>query len=359
MNSELRAPGPYPIGFNSDLFPIGINTHASRCMANAPHLFEDLRLSDKGKVQGINDGLEIKGKGTFKFKIEDENGQMHKIKIPNSLYLPGLERCLLLPQHWAPEAGDEHPLPEDTWCKNMATHNILFWDQKRFQKLIPRSSLMNTLVSYTSPSSRAYRAFASTFEALKAPFFCQEHVLQYPGQRPIATEGPFDPMDLLSQEEFIAKENLNLKKQKRTLVNEGVTLDNETVQTSNLPSTPANNKPHPGTACQGTLTFDPSPPLEEEEEFQLAAANNQAKMMQWHYLLGHLSFPKLMVLAKNGKIPCRLAKVPLSKCAGCLFGAVMKLPWRGKQSKATHQVIVVTKPGECMSVDHMVSTHVG
>jgi hypothetical protein len=85
MNSELRAPGPYPIGFDSDLFPIGIDTHASRCMANAPHLFEDLWLSNKGKVQGINNGLEIKGKGTFKFEIEDNNGQMHEIKIPNSL----------------------------------------------------------------------------------------------------------------------------------------------------------------------------------------------------------------------------------------------------------------------------------
>jgi hypothetical protein len=126
MNSELRAPGPYPIGFNSDSLPIGIDTHASRCIANAPHLFEDLRLSNKGIVQGINDGLEIKGKRTIKFKIEDNSRRMHKIKIPNSLYLPGLERCLLLPQHWVQEAGDKHPLPEGTWCKNTATHNILF-----------------------------------------------------------------------------------------------------------------------------------------------------------------------------------------------------------------------------------------
>jgi hypothetical protein len=359
MNSELWAQGPYPIGFDSDSPPIGINTHASRCMANAPHLFEDLRLSNKGKVQGINNGLEIKGKGTFKIKIEDDNGRTHEIKIPNSLYLPGLERCLLSPQHWAQEAGDEHPLPEGAWCKNTATHNILFWDQKYFQKSVPHSSLMNTPVFYTAPSSRAYQAFTSTFEALEAPFFCQEHVLQYPGQRPIATEGPFDPMDLLSREEFIAEENLNLEKQKRMLVNEGVTLDNETVQTSNLLSTPANDEPHPGTACQGALTVNPSPPLEKDEEFQLAAADNQAELMQWHYRLSHLSFPKLKVLANNGKIPCRLAKVPPPKCAGCLFGAMTKLPWRGKESKATHQVFVATKPGECMSIDHMVSTHVG
>jgi hypothetical protein len=61
-------------------------------MAGYPHLFEDLRLSDEGQVEGINDRLKIMGKGTFKFKIEDNNGRTHEIKIPSSLYLPGLKR---------------------------------------------------------------------------------------------------------------------------------------------------------------------------------------------------------------------------------------------------------------------------
>jgi hypothetical protein len=74
MNSELQAPGPYPIGFDSDSFPIGIDTHALQCMAGYPHLFKDLQLFDKGEVEGINNRLKIMGKGTFKFKIEDDNG---------------------------------------------------------------------------------------------------------------------------------------------------------------------------------------------------------------------------------------------------------------------------------------------
>jgi hypothetical protein len=165
-------------------------------------------------------------------------------------------------------------------------------------------------------------------------------------------------MDLLSCEEFIAKENLLLEKQQKS-VDEGVTEDNEAVQMANLPPLPANDKPHPGVACRGALTFDPSLPLEEDKEFQLAAANDQAELMRWHYRLCHLSFPKLKVLAKNGEIPRRLAKVPPPKCVGCLFGAMTKIPWCGKESKATHQVFVAIKPGECVSIDHMVSTHVG
>ncbi len=36
------------IQFDSDSYPIRINTHASCCMVNAPHLFEDLKLGDVG-----------------------------------------------------------------------------------------------------------------------------------------------------------------------------------------------------------------------------------------------------------------------------------------------------------------------
>ena len=81
--------------------------------------------------------------------------------------------------------------------------------------------------------------------------------------------------------------------------------------------------------------------------------------MRWHYRLGHLSFPKLKTLAKNGEIPRRLAKAPPPKCAGRLFGTMTKLPWRSKESKSSHEVFTATKPGECVSVDHMISTQVG
>ena len=91
--------GILAIRFGSNSYPIGVDCHASRCMANNPHLFEDLKLNAVGEVEGIKLGLDIKGTGTFKFKIKDNNGMLHEIKIPNSLYVPELKRCLLSPQH--------------------------------------------------------------------------------------------------------------------------------------------------------------------------------------------------------------------------------------------------------------------
>jgi hypothetical protein len=50
-------------------------------MANKAHLFEDLRINkDKGQVDGISEGLEIVGKGTFKFNIKDDGGRQHNFK---------------------------------------------------------------------------------------------------------------------------------------------------------------------------------------------------------------------------------------------------------------------------------------
>ena len=81
----------------------------------------------------------------------------------------------------------------------------------------------------------------------------------------------------------------------------------------------------------GPLTFDPTPQLEDDEQHQHVATDDQAELMQWHHCLGHLSFPKLKKLASIGKIPKQLAKVKPPVCAGCLFSAMTKVPWQGKE----------------------------
>jgi hypothetical protein len=63
------------IRFDSDSYPIGIDCHASCCMVNSLHLFKNLQLNQGGEVAGINSGLEIKRIGTFKFKVDNNNGK--------------------------------------------------------------------------------------------------------------------------------------------------------------------------------------------------------------------------------------------------------------------------------------------
>ena len=144
-------------------------------MVNDTHLFEDLCLNENnGQVSGIADGLAIEGKGTFKFDITNKDGKRHTIKIKNSLYVPKMRRCLLLPQHWAQEAKDG-----ETWMefkREFLYDCILNW--KGGKKTIPNQPSTNVLVFYTASSSLHYCAFAATFEAMEASFFRWEQVLQ-------------------------------------------------------------------------------------------------------------------------------------------------------------------------------------
>jgi hypothetical protein len=81
--------------------------------------------------------------------------------------------------------------------------------------------------------------------------------------------------------------------------------------------------------------------------------------MRWQHHLGHLSFSKLKKSAIIGKIPKRLAKVKPPVCAGCLFGAMTKVPWWGKEGESDHNVFMATKPGQIIIVDQMISMQVG
>ncbi len=61
----------------------------------------------------------------------------------------------------------------------------------------------NTPIFTTAPLSHAYCAFATTFEALEAPYYRKETVLQYPCLNLMDDEPELAP------EKFVAEENLN------------------------------------------------------------------------------------------------------------------------------------------------------
>ncbi len=66
----------------------------------------------------------------------------------------------------------------------------------------------------------------------------------------------------------------------------------------------------------------------------------------------------LHCLADNGEIPRKLQAVTPPKCAGCIFGAMTKVPWQTRATPSKH-VFIASAPGKCMSVDQLQSTQVG
>jgi hypothetical protein len=78
--AATRLPYQVPrMRFNTDSFVIGIDTFASIMLGNHPDQFEDLKMHNNTEVEGIKGGLDIKGSGTFKFHIEDNEGGVHLI----------------------------------------------------------------------------------------------------------------------------------------------------------------------------------------------------------------------------------------------------------------------------------------
>jgi hypothetical protein len=132
--------------------------------------------------------------------------------IPESLYVPGMKKCLLSPQHWVQTA----------WMGNLDDCCILFWG--RGQKTIPFSTTTNVPTFFTIPSSRMYQTFATTFEACEAPFFQRETVLQVPGCTLLRENAKITP------EEFVAKEYFHHGNRKQ-LIDDKVNKDDETICT--------------------------------------------------------------------------------------------------------------------------------
>ena len=72
--------------------------------------------------------------------------------------------------------------------------------------------------------------------------------------------------------------------------------------------------------------------------------------------MGHLSFTKVQEMAKHGIFPSRIAKCAVPICSACQYAKVTRRQWHTKSRKHNQDVIESpTKPGQCVSVDQLVS----
>ncbi len=174
----------------------------------------DLKIHNNTEVERIKGGSDIKGTGTFKFHIKDDEGGVHLIEIPNCKYVPDLKVGLLSPHHWAQEAKDHYPVPKGTKTNTDDEALMLIWKQQRHQWIIPYHPLTNTPSFHTAPASCTYPAFVALYEAAEVQYHHREHVLQMPGR-------------LHLDKEFTAEENVHADILKKLpLASEGATSNN-------------------------------------------------------------------------------------------------------------------------------------
>ena len=91
----------------------------------------------------------------------------------------------------------------------------------------------------------------------------------------------------------------------------------------------------------------------------IAMQRKKTRLLMYHEKLGHLSFSILRLLARAGIIPKDLATVDPPTCPGCAYGKAHKLKWRHKGIKNRKRIKVATAPGQVVSMDQLISPHLG
>jgi hypothetical protein len=330
--------------------------------------FENLFLHHNEPVSGIAGGLRSAGTGTFCFKIEDEQGNLHTIKLYGSAYVPGLPMTFLCPQHWS-QHKEGKTSKDGIYMRASGRGCWLVWNKGRSRKPVPYNPATNTPSFNSAPGSFNYCAFEATYLAMDASHLRNQTVSFNNLQN--SHQPPLDPA------EFIPNEDFNLTVKEDLQASERVSAFDETEHTSNLshldldplalcPLHPTGH--HKWGECshnpvnvqhqkRGILTFSPTPTRDDAEADNdyISAMDDQADLLQWHCCLGHVSFNRLKQLPLIGETPKMLATVQQPKCAGCLFGKMTKVPWRIK-GKANNTVHKATYPGKCVSVDQLQST---
>ena len=151
--------------FDSDSFLIGVDNHASYSISNdSRHFISEIQPVHNKGLKGISGKLKVEGVGTIKWMIEDDDGKRHAIIIPNALYVPTSNHCLLSPQHWAQTANDHYPKRRGTWCATYDDSIVLHWKQNQYKRTLPLDKSTNTGKMRSAAGFTRYRVFAATID---------------------------------------------------------------------------------------------------------------------------------------------------------------------------------------------------
>ena len=128
-----------------------IDSAASRVFSGVRSDFTDFKENKDLKVDGIASGLQSGGTGTIRWDIIDDLGAPRELICHNAVYVPGLPKRLLSPQHMFQEQGD---FDESEFAVRGASG--IFRMAEGWTKLVTYCRLTNLpIMSCTSCSHRA------------------------------------------------------------------------------------------------------------------------------------------------------------------------------------------------------------
>jgi hypothetical protein len=330
------------IRFDTDSASIGIDNRASACIS---HRIEDF----DGPVHKVNRAIKGFGGerttnvfiGTIVWKWCDDEGLVHKFRIPNSYYVPDGNVRLLSPQHWAKtqKGSTRDGIGETT----TSFQSVLFWNNRKHRLTVHLSKKDNVATFFLAPGYKTFDLFCQKAEidyneSVETPLLAQETQPVSDDEHDDGADDDFTPPT--SPKPTFWSKLTGLPRRFTP------TKDSEEEATETTPVTTMFNLDGP--------TNGPKPVVIEEEEDKQPTTATQ-ELLRYHHRFGHVSFAKLQNMAKQNILPRHLADCQVPTCTACLYAKATRRRWRSKTAKNWDEAEKAQKPGDTVSVDQLVS----
>ena len=299
------------IYFGDDDNVVGIDNRCSSCMSSFKSDFVGQLIDAPLNIKGFagTETWETK-RGTIRWKLLDDKGNPHEFLIPNSYYVPKLGHRLLSPQHWSRETAVDSD-QDAPYCVTYHNSAQMVWEGGSATKTVPVDS--QNVFTFRLQDS---------YEEVHAE---------------MAAHG-YDPSHDAKPKTCTACEGVE------------VDVDPEEFTIGEMPGDTPSKAPNPN-------IFEL--PYHESGIQPQRMEDPSAELLRYHLKYGHISFKRLQAMAKAGIIPKRLANCPMPMCAACSYGSAIKRPKQTKTKKSIHPPREAKQPGDCTSVDILVSSTPG
>jgi hypothetical protein len=126
--------------------------------------------------------------------IEDNQGRLHDVLIPDTPMCAMLPNSLFSPQHWAQEIEKKSQSPIlGSWrphCTTNADTTMLTWGRGKFTKTAGLDKDKNVAIMSTKPGIKRYISFATTIQGLEPVIACF-----------VTTGAPYEPRPIVTNDE--------------------------------------------------------------------------------------------------------------------------------------------------------------
>ena len=284
-----------PSGFDTDSFTVLVDNCATRSITTDASDFIDSPVKVKGKLKGVSGSMPVLCKGTVRWYIEDDQGTVHKLLLPNTLYVPNAPERLLSPQHWAQARRKQGDVANGTLAITYSDRVELQWDRQRHCRTIVLDPNTNVASLTSAPGYTKFRVYRSQFDQANYSMPEQEFFGALP-RPPSDSEGDTVAYSSISDasDQLVPESNLELVE------------------------TPTKHEIK-----------------RVDEDLEVTHNNPQAELLRWHCRLGHLSFKTIRSMAANGILPKRLVDCQVPKCSSCVYGKLHRKPYTHEEHLGT------------------------